>query len=175
MNTRFIFNRFELFSKTRIYFQMILWGLGLCIGILLALSFSKSFDYTLQPALFENPSLLFLIVATALPITAFSVVLGCRFFSLGYLLILLESVCRGFSGMYVFTVLGSGAWLIRLLLLFSSSSASVLIWWLLLRHSEYKRPSFSADVRLAAILVLVICFFDYFVIAPYLIGLSMYF
>ncbi len=175
MNTCSIFNRFGRPGNIRIYLLMLLWGVGLFTGVLLALSSADACAVMLKSALLNQPSLLCLVPTVAFPvaIVVLSVYSG-RFF-LCYPLILLEAFCRGFCGMLVYCVFGSGAWLLRFLFLFSAGCGSVLMWWLLFRHCIYKWLDLAKDVRLAVVLALVFILVDILVISPFLIGLSMYF
>lgn len=175
MNTRFIFNRSVAYKNTHIFVVILLWIVGLILGLFLALSVSGTPGALIKTASSAKPIPLFVFFVNSLPVVIISVVIYYRSFWISYPVVLLESVCHGFCGWLVFSEFGSGAWAVRILFLFSGSCVSVLMWWIFLRHKTYTRRSFVKDVWFVSLAASVISLIDIFVISPFLNSLSNYF
>ena len=175
MHTHSFFKHTPASYQFRICSLIFAWGIGLLVGMVLAIrNFAISVD-SFFTAFITQPSLAQLLLAIGLPIVFVCLTLQFSVFYLSCLPVFITALCRGFCGMAIVLALGNRAWLIRLLFLFSSSCGSTLIWWLLLRHCQSRRTSFIKDVCAAGVLVCGIIAVELIVISPFLSQLTKYF
>ena len=171
MNTCFIFKRFCRPSRVHINRLIALWGAGLVLGIFLYVRVFQTVEIDCAWLIFsECHNLAFLSVGVPIAVTALSVY--CNSYVLCYPLFLIEAMARAFSAAVVFSIAGHAAWLLRAVLLFSGISSSVVMWWMLLRP---RYATFAGTICTVAICTGLISSIDFFVISPFVRGLSIYF
>lgn len=165
MNRRFIFNHFVTYDGHYIKTFVAFWLIGICFGI--GLSFwnppviSSGLRFCLlTPRSFSG------FLASIAPLFLLVIFLWCDQFLLLCPLMFVSAISWGYTAFLVFSVFGSGSWLVRLLLLFSGSFVSALYWWILLRHGPFRRPSFATDVAVAAVFLFVVFALEQSLISP---------
>ena len=169
MNRGFIFNRFIPREKSNIYCLVVLWLFALIVGMFLAGSLAINEQLLEWNGLLEKPSLIFSFAATLIPVATVWLSLHYHCLIPVFPILFFNGVSRGFCGIFLFRVIGSGTWVIRGLYLTSGIGTSVLIWWLLL-HSNSK-----PTIQRLLLSVALICLLDFWVISPFLSHLSFYF
>ena len=173
MNTCLIFNRFSGVKRPAFLTYFLLWIFGLFAGVLLAASCFEGCSVIMKSALFKKPSCLFLVFHV-ISANVFLLELQHGFFTFSYLHLFLEALFRGFSGILVFWVCGTGAWLIRLFFLFSGVCRSVIIWWFIFRYITYRNTKPLSFFCFVSVSLLLIGILDILVISPYFIRLLSY-
>lgn len=173
MNTYLIFNRFIYSKRPAVLVCFLFWLFGLFAGILLAVSSFGVCSEILKAALFKKPSAWYLVFSMACTIVFLLEMQHCKFV-FSYLYLLIEALCRGFSGFLVFMIYGSGAWLIRMFFLFSGMCRSVIIWFLLFRCITFRNTKPITNLRFTLGSLLLIGLFDILVISPCFIRLISY-
>ncbi len=150
---------------------LVIWVLGLALGVPLSSADLLTSGDLLTVMREGNGTGIMIFLLNCIWVAGASLSIGLGIPFLGYFLVFLNGICRGFVGLLVFRVLGHGAWLARSFLLFSVSGASVLMFWLLIRNHQGRRTSFAIDVGLVLVLLFAIVLFDIFVISPFLSGI----
>ena len=172
MHTGFIFSRFLDVEKRRCCAISLFWLVGLLLGICLAATNSERYAPVTFAALTQESSFARIAFINCFTLTLIAFL---RFYH-RYLMILpiifLLSLSRGFTGMAIYVLLGSGAWVVRMLFLFSSICVSVILWWLLLSRRDSEQCSLIRLLRRMLIAVLIISIVDYFVISPFLASIT---
>lgn len=169
-----IFFPLENRRKRPLYVLLILalWLSGLVLGVFLSLMYPDD-SADLLTAIREvegAASAAILPHCFIFAVAAFAIGFNIPF--LCYLLVVVLGICRGFSGLLVFRILGSGAWLVRFFLMFSVGASSVLMFWLMIRHCGDRRKTVSADICLAFVILLVVVLCDVLFISPFLSGVA---
>ena len=173
MQSRCLFKHFSTHTKLPIYILCLLWICGLLLGIMLASYSDHSLTDTLHNALLTAPQFSSLFLVVAIPVSLTAVAVSTPLFALSYPLIFLIALSHGYSGISIYLIYGSCAWLIRPLILFSASCTSVLIWWLLICGCD--SCNHKADVRLTTIIFSIIFIINLFVVSPLFDDLTKYF
>ena len=170
-----------LFSGSRVrvypsqcYVLLMFWILGLCFGIWLAKSAPSIENFSLYGIVGLSPTLMGFIIICYIPVILNCIGLSTGFVLLSFIVVTLESVCRGFCGFFIYRLCGSGAWLLRLMLMFSSSVCLVIIWWNLFSYLAYGKTFRRRVSCTIAIIVLVCVMVDYYFVSPFLHRVLMY-
>lgn len=169
MNTRFIFNRFVSCQKAVRPLLIAFWCIGLLCGILLSVSLHEEFTNAFSLVLQKRPIALYRMLSIIVPVVFLVAVHNQRCVLLCCAYIFFEAVCRGFSGMAVFCVFGSGAWLLRFLLLFSAIFRATVVWLLVFLDALSKKI-----IYYTVSIGLIVSLIDFLFISPQLIHLSTY-
>lgn len=175
MPADFVLRQYDRIRLMRIYILIFLWLLGLLTGIYLVNAVPISNSSFFVPVIASRPTLLGLMIAATAPLVLCAVGIYCDLFWLNCVTVLFESVCRGFSGLFIYQLIGNGAWLLRCLLLFSSAIGAVLMWWILLMYCVYGKSTFRKNLPVAVAVLLLFVMVDRLLVSPFLIRLSMYF
>lgn len=83
-------------------------------------------------------------------------------------LCIIKSFCYGYCSCGVFMAYQDAGWLVRGLLLFSDSFLLVPLVWFWLRHLNGSKDHLKSDAILYLSFSLIVCFFDYLYISPFL-------
>ncbi len=175
MNTHFLLMCPGSRISKSIALVTLFWFLGLLTGIGLAVVSPMDVTAIFRSAVSEQASPVLLFFVSAFPIMALTFALYLGAFPICSVLVFLNAICRGFSGMLIYLSLGSAAWLIRPLFLFSSSCVSVYMWWLIIRHFSKGRYHLFKDLSIVIILIFVTVMSDTFYISCFLTVLTKYF
>lgn len=175
-----MFDKFALRLRDRtLLFQICLlstlWLVGLIVGVWLAagvytVGYLSFVDYATT-----TPSILVLLIACYAPIILCVIGLLNDFFPINCIVIISESICRGFCGFLIYVLCGSGAWLLRLFFMFSSTFSAVLLWWILFRYFIFGKSCIRKNCCIAGIFIFLLIMVDRLLVSPFLIHLSMYF
>ena len=166
--------RLHRICNSKFFLLAFLWIAGLLLGVYSISAANSGLDFSLYDLTSGHTSFISLFFVIAFPFAVCVFVLKSNRFYLIYPLLLILGFLRGFSGMFLFQLLGDGAWLVRLGYLYSASLSSVLIWWLLLKYLSSDNHLFVSNVYLAAALLFVFCFFDSVAIVPFMEDLLKY-
>ena len=171
MNMRFIFNRFIL-NRMGLPLWLLLWCIAVIVGILTATQSETVAVPLLLSVVSSRASFVSLLMISEIPVLITYLAFNRSQTLLLCFLILLTGISKGFVGMLIYLVYGSGAWLLRFLLLFTSSCSELLIWWLLMKHHKQMKQCSCQNCTFVAILMCFVSAFDAFVILPFISGLS---
>lgn len=165
MNRRFIINHFVTYGGQHTNNLIILWLLGICVGLFSSRKVPFAITYELQICLLAPQSPLgFLTIA--MPLMLAIIFLWCSQITMLYPLVFITAVFRGYTAFMIFSVFGTAAWLARILLLFSGGVISVLFWLFLLRHTPRKKPRFATDILVSAIFLIALLMLERSLISP---------
>ncbi len=173
MNRRFIINHFVIYGRLRIAVLIAFWMLGICVGIGVVFRNPPLFTAQTQAGLLDRQSLFGFLVTVA-PLLLTIVLLWCEQSLMIYPLVLINGVSRGYTAFLIYIVFGSCGWLVRGFLLFSVAAVSVLSWRLILRHAQFKKPSFTTDILTTLVFLVVILAVEFSLISPYLAQIIKY-
>lgn len=173
MHLRWVFTHFQPRSCRPGRSLVMLWTLGLLIGILLSCLASYDFTETFRLLFATEPGPLQLFFVCVLPVASVAITLSSSLYVFSYIAVFFCAVSHGFCGSAIYVMLGSSAWLLRPILLFSAGCTSVLMWWLLLQNETQSR--FYRNIRIAGILSCLILFIDLFIVSPFIGDLAKYF
>ena len=159
---------------TRLLSLCFSWCLCLIIGVLIALSMPQPNRAILDAAMSYKPSWIMILLAAGLPLLLYWIGVWYGWSIANYVLVILEGLCRGFCGFWIFLTYGSGAWLIRCGFLFSSALSTMLLWWLICKHNLVGLRSLKKDICITTGLLTVFTIFDRILVLPFSVHLSMY-
>ena len=172
MNIRYIITQRKILSRGILI--SFFWLLGLCFGISLAFFSTDRSAIMLHTAMEQNAPIVFVLLVGVLPIAILAMAIKYSLFWVACPLNLLTGMCRGYCGMLIFIAFRHGTWLLRTLFLFSSGIGSVLVWFLLIRNYTTAGQTFKQDLRLVAVVYLIIFAIDQLLISPFLSDLVKY-
>ena len=141
MHSKWVFKHFRPRSGKRSTYLVLLWVIGLVLGVLLCSLTPCDTAAILFGALYTKPSVFGLLLICVLPVVLAAISVCTSLFGFSYLVVFLSAVSRGFCGTAIYMAVGNAAWLLRPLLLFSTGCTSVLMWWLLLHADTGRRLS----------------------------------
>lgn len=154
---------------------VFLWLLGLIIGVLLSIKTCAADHQHLYTVPSIAPSFSGVFFAAVLPIMLCLIGIYTDCHLIIGVLILVESVCRGFCGFWMYLLFGSGGWLLRSIFMFLSSASIVLMWMILLSYITNSRFCFFKITGIVMLALVLFVSVDFFLISPFLVRLSMYF
>ncbi len=175
MVKNFVLRRYDRSKLIQICTLFFLWSAGLVAGVCLTAVFPAADDLSLDAVIAVAPSWHGLLIVAGAPVVLCAVGTQSGVYPILCFAVLIESVCRGFCGFWVYRLCGSGAWLLRMLFQCSSVVGAVLMWWIIFRHYIYGKSTFHKDLRIAAIVLFLLITVDLLLVSPFLICLSMYF
>lgn len=120
--------------KRSIHFTFLfcVWLFGLMIGILLANTFDSFFQIKQFVAQDSTPILVFL--SFFIPISCTIISLNRNFYFACYPIIFIEAISKGFVSFFLYSLLGSSAWLLRIFLLINGNFSALFLWFYLIDH-----------------------------------------
>lgn len=158
------------FSNHYFYYGFLLscWMSGLLLGCVFGIRNVTLFSSMMRAALGERMSIvsMFLNFFFPLIITYLSVVIEKPIYIL--IVCFFKAAAYGFTGVLISYVFHNASWLIRLLFQFSDSCllCVLMILWFYKPYNPQLKGNF--DVKLCAVLGVLIAILDYCVISPYL-------
>lgn len=161
MHTKWVFKHFRPRAGKRNFFLVLLWDIGLVLGVLLCSLAPCDISDILFGAIYTKPSVFGLFLVCVLPVALTAISVRTSLFWFSYLTVFLSAVSRGFSGTAIYIAVGSASWLLRSLLLFSASCTSVLMWWLLLQADtgRHLRERMRLSLGLSCFVYIIELFF----------------
>ncbi len=173
MNRHLIINHFVFYGRLQMFILVTFWLLGVCFGVGLVYCYPPLITQGLQTGLLANQSVSGFLITVA-PLLLLVVLLWCGQRLMVFPLVLTTGISRGYTAYLIFLIFGSSGWLIRLFLLFSVGCVSVLFWWFVLRHTQFRKPSFTTDTLIASAFLIVIFAVERLLISPYLLQITKY-
>ncbi len=173
MNRQLIINHFVFYGRLQTIALVAFWLLGICLGIGLIFYDPPVISYQLQTGFLTAQSVTGFLI-TASPLLLVIVLLWCGQTLMVYPLVLATGVSFGYTAFLIFLIFGSSGWLVRLFLLFSVGCVSVLFWWLILRHSQFRKPSFATDIFVVVIFLIAIFAAEHSLISPCFLQITKY-
>lgn len=160
--------------KESVVLLSFLWTLGLVCGLyFVSLLDGFLFDLIID-ASNNHPSILGILVVTALPIVITAIAAYCSAPLLIYALCIFKAFCFSVGLCGVAAVFGYSGWLIRLFLLFSDSCMAILLFWLWCRILSPDRSAIQRDLLICSAIAATVGLVDYFLVSPYLAVLMNY-
>ncbi len=175
VSTDFLLRRYDRLSLTRTCVLIFLWFAGLVTGIYLLNAVPISYSPAFIAVVATKPSLFGLIIASAVPLALCALGIHWGLFWINCVVVLFEAVCRGFCSLFIYQLIGNGAWLLRCLFFLSSTVSAVLMWWILLAYCACGKSIFRKNLHIAAVVLFLFVMVDRLLVSPFLIRLSMYF
>lgn len=166
MHSKWVFKHFRPKTSMRNFRLILIWGIGLILGVLLCDTAPYNCTEMLYETISVKPSLLSLFLICVLPVSLSAIAVCLPFFPIAYLLLFLCSVTHGFCGTVVNLTFGSSAWIIRPLILFSSGCTTVLVFWILFQ--SHTGRCIKKNICLALTLSFLVCILDLFLVSPFL-------
>ena len=139
MHTKWVFKHFRPRAGKRNFLLVLLWGIGLVLGLLLCSLAPYNNSDIIFCAISTKPSAFGSFLICVLPVVFAAISVHASLFGLSCLAVFLNAVSRGFCGTAIFEAVGTAAWLLRPLLLFTTGCTSVLMWWILLQNNTKRR------------------------------------
>lgn len=159
-------NTSKKFADIKIYLCIFLWIIGLMLGVFFGLFSNSLIDISSYDLTSGQTSFFSRFAVVFFPFSVCAYALVTPRFYLIYPLFFIIGVCRGFSGMFLVNILGSGAWVVRLAMFFSASLVTAVLWWLLLKYRTNRNTFSFRDLYIAIAIIFIISVFDFSVISP---------
>jgi hypothetical protein len=149
-------------------FYIASWIVGLTLGVVFAATQITIYNPIIYRALLLDTSFIYSALVNSFALI--TVVFFCynRQYLPTILFLFLLGFSRGFSGIALYVLIGSGAWMMRILFLFSGICISVIAWWLILRSNHLNRSELLKTLCFSLIAALIVSIVDHTVISPFL-------
>lgn len=166
------FPQFSLQSSIRLSVLLMLWIFGIILGAAAGGAASSESVSLMRRVLFAPVSIVGLLICAVLPFAfSFAAVLSGRA-RLIYLLCGLKGFSFAYTGSLCLACFGSAGWLVRAFLLFSQIATVPALWYVWLSLCKGREKLGRTGFGFLSAHVLVAVLLDYFMVAPYLSGLS---
>ena len=147
------------------------WFFGLLFGIILSCAAGDYIVSLMRLAVHCHVSIVGLAVITVFPLFLSAFVAYVSVLLLIFPVCFFEAFIQGFLLLPVYVAFGDAGWLVHLFCVFSDTCMTILLLWFWVRCFTGNNVSLKHDFIICFIAALMICFFDYFLVSPYLMML----
>lgn len=164
MHSKWVFKHFRPQESRYTFVLVLLWSIGLLLGILLCGLSPYDIVDVLYGTFYAKPSMFSLFLASILPVLFAVASVHTSLYLISCPSVFLSALSHGFCGAAIYIAFGSAAWLLRPMVLFSAGCTSVLMWWLLFQRNTGRRM--HKHICLALCLSCLVYIVDLFLVSP---------
>lgn len=165
-----LLKRAKLKSNLRFYI-IISWCCGLFLGLHIIPHLSDATTWNFTTESLNHRNFIHLLLIGFAPIVLSYLIFQNRKIWVLPILCFLKALFFGFSLFLLYARFPSAMWLAQALILFADSVGVCLFLWFCLRQSSGKNTNIHFDITILAVIHVLCCLFDSFILSPFLLRL----